>query len=134
MWIFFLLNNGMKLRSERTAALRDVRKQASIIWQPLYVCAQGTSYPKLSSYRKWHFHSGMCAWDKFLLLVGTSPVATGGFWVLSPPNKAPGHPKLNYEALWIGGVFIKLHNVKPPWTDVKSPFENFLVTALVDTV
>jgi len=38
----------MKLTSERTAALRDVRKQP---------CALGASYPKLSSWTKSHFRN-----------------------------------------------------------------------------
>jgi len=57
VWNSLLLDSGMKLRSERTAALRDVRKQPSINGQPLYVCAQGASYPKLNSWRKSDFHS-----------------------------------------------------------------------------
>ena len=37
----------------------------------------------------------------------------GAFGVLVPPNKDPSTPNLNYEALQIGGVFIKFQNVKP---------------------
>ena len=35
-----------------------------------------------------------------------SPVATGGFDGLSPPNKAPSPPKLKHETLYISGVFV----------------------------
>ena len=51
-----LLDNGMRLRSERTAALCDVRKQPSNTLA-VYECSKGASYPKLSSWRKSHFHS-----------------------------------------------------------------------------
>jgi len=33
---------------------------------------------------------------------------------VSPPNKAPRPIKLNYEVLWIGGVFIKFQNTSHP--------------------
>jgi len=36
-----------------------------------------------------------------------------GLWGLAPP-KSSKPPKLNHEALQIGGVFIKYQNVKPP--------------------
>ena len=41
---------------------------------------------------------------------------------LIPPNKALSSPKLNYEAIYIGGVFIRFQNVKSPWTNVKPPY------------
>jgi len=59
-----------------------------------------------------------------------SPVATGGFWGLSPPNKAPCPPKLRYEALKIGGVFVKFQNVKPLNKRKAPNIENFLATDL----
>jgi len=49
------------------------------------------------------------------------------FGDLPPQTKLP-RPKLNYEALSIGGVFINFHNVKPPWTIKRV---NFLATVLV---
>ena len=35
-----------------------------------------------------------------------SPVATGSFGGLSPPNKALSAPKLKHETLQISGVFV----------------------------
>ena len=43
-----------------------------------------------------------------------SPVTTGCFLGLNPPQTNSKTPKLNYEALSIGRVLIKYQNVKPP--------------------
>jgi len=41
------------------------------------------------------------------------PSPRGIFWGVIPQAKVQA-PKLNYEALQFGGVFIKFQNVKPP--------------------
>ena len=46
----------------------------------------------------------------------------GGAFEGLTPKQSSKPPKLNYEALSLGGVFIKFQNVKPPWTNVKPPF------------
>jgi len=38
------------------------------------------------------------------------------------PKQISNAPKLNFEAIRIGGVFIKILNVKPPWTNAKPPY------------
>jgi len=37
----------------------------------------------------------------------SNPVATGGFFGLIPPKKAPSPSNLKYETLYISGVFVK---------------------------
>ena len=57
MWSYFLLDNGMRLRSEWTAALHDVGHNLVLFWQPLCERSQAARYPKLISWQKSHFHS-----------------------------------------------------------------------------
>ena len=65
----------------------------------------------------------MALWPTDLRFLGhfkTTSVCDRG---LVPQNKAPSSPKLNYEALYIGGDFIKFQSVEPIWTNVKLPYQ-----------
>jgi len=57
-----------------------------------------------------------------------SPVATGGFGGLSPPNKALRPPKLERETQYISGVMVNFitssppHKCKAPPQNCKAPY------------
>jgi len=58
------------------------------------------------------------------------PSPLGAFGGLAPQIKLHAPPKLRYEALKIGGVFVKFQNVKPLNKRKAPNIENFLATVL----
>jgi len=75
-----------------------------------------TSYSPLQTNVLANFVDATCTFRDVGAAVGKH--SRRHFWDLTPPkhpNKVLSPPKLNYEALYIGGVFIKFQNVKPPW-------------------